>query len=67
MKVIKEGSYIHTSSLREILNELERKNPYPLDIFTDKTEEGLRGRFGHKVWENCIREFKKELKNKEGD
>jgi hypothetical protein len=48
--------------INSIIKELRMENPYPSDIFTGKTEEGKIGQFGKKVWNNCLDELEKSLK-----
>ena len=48
--------------VKETIGSMRTDNPYPTDIFTGKTEEGKIGQFGRKVWNNCLDELEKRLK-----
>ena len=45
----------------EILDYVKKENPYPADIFTGKTEEGMRGVAARISWDVCCEKIKKEV------
>lgn len=56
-----------TKTIDQIIAEVRAENPYPLDIYVGKTNEGKYGRFCHKVWENCLDKVEEKLKEEEED
>lgn len=41
-------------TIKEVLAEARKRNPYPSDVFISKT-----GRFANSVWNNCIDEIRR--------
>ena len=45
---------ISIKELERIITEQSMKNPYPIEVFEGKTEEGRIGKFACKVWNDCL-------------
>lgn len=52
---------------KKILAEVRAENPYPLDVFTGKTQDGKYGQFGHRVWVNCLNKIEKKMREESED
>lgn len=49
----------------EKIEEMEKHNPYPSDIFIGVTEEGRIGKFAGKVWKDCLSDLRSFLQEEE--
>jgi len=51
----------------EIIIKVKDNNPYPEDVFTGVTEEGLRGKAGNLAHRNCCDDLISEIKAELGE